>query len=168
MQRRRNAFQSGRAMEYWKVLSNTMVDRQGKFFNSRRSRMAKTVTCWPWWQPSNCFYIETLSFFSLFSHFSYCYAKKVEGPWPISPFFPPSGCRRPSYGLEILHQCGKSVEIKTLNFLRKYCINVGKIFKSTFPGICSFLLVFYCEGLTTTSMLLVKLHTTCNFSTKNM
>ena len=88
MQRRRNAFQSGRAMEYWKVLSNTMVDRQGKFFNSRCSRMAKTVTFWPWWQPSNCFCFETLSFFSLFSHFSYCYAKKVEGPWPISS--PPS------------------------------------------------------------------------------
>ena len=87
---------------------------------------------------------------------------------PPHPPTPLSGCRRPWYGFEILHQCGKSVEIKTLNFLRKYCINVAKIFKSTFPGICSFPLVFYCEGLTTTSMLLVKLHTTCNFSTKNM
>ena len=44
IQGRRNGFQSGRAMEHSKVLSATMVGRQEKFLNSRRSRMAKTVT----------------------------------------------------------------------------------------------------------------------------
>ena len=40
----RNGFQSGGAMEHWQVYSATMVGREEKFLNSRRSRMAKTVT----------------------------------------------------------------------------------------------------------------------------
>ena len=39
----RNGFQSGGAIEHWKVLSTTMVGRQENFSNSRRSRMAKTI-----------------------------------------------------------------------------------------------------------------------------
>ena len=30
--------------------------------NSRRSRIAKTIIFWPWWQPFDSFYFETLSF----------------------------------------------------------------------------------------------------------
>ena len=44
VQDRGNGFQSGGAMKQWKVLSVTMVGRQEKFLNSRRSRMTKTVT----------------------------------------------------------------------------------------------------------------------------
>ena len=40
----RNGFQSGGAMEHGKVLLATMIVREEKFLNSRRSRMAKTVT----------------------------------------------------------------------------------------------------------------------------
>ena len=43
-QDRQNGFQSGGAMEHWQVLSVTMVGRPEKYLNSRRSRMAKTVT----------------------------------------------------------------------------------------------------------------------------
>ena len=43
-QDRRRGFQSGGAMEHWKVLPATMVGRQEKSLNSRHSRMAKTVT----------------------------------------------------------------------------------------------------------------------------
>ena len=42
-----NEFQSGADTEYWKVLSASMVGWQEHFLNSRRSRMAKTVTLWP-------------------------------------------------------------------------------------------------------------------------
>ena len=37
--------------------------------NSRRSRMAKTVTFWPRWQPFDRFYFENLSFFPFFPFF---------------------------------------------------------------------------------------------------
>ena len=62
MQGRQNGFQSGGAMEHWHVLSATMVDGIEKFLNSRRPRMAKTVTFWPWWKPFNSFCFESLSF----------------------------------------------------------------------------------------------------------
>ena len=75
VQGRRNGFQSGGAMEHWKGMSATMVGRQEKCSNSRRSRMAKTVTFWPWWQPFNSFCFETL--FSFFPLFSFCYEKKL-------------------------------------------------------------------------------------------
>ena len=48
IQGRRNGFENGGAMKHWKVLSATMVCRKEKLLNSRRSRMAKTVTFWPW------------------------------------------------------------------------------------------------------------------------
>ena len=78
------------AMEQWKVFSATMVGRDEKFLNSRRSRMAKTVIFWPWWQPFNSFCFETLSFFASVSLFSFCYAKEwgahgsLRSP-PVSP-----------------------------------------------------------------------------------
>ena len=75
VQGRRNGFQSGGAMEHWKGMSATMVGRQEKCSNSRRSRMAKTVTFWLWWQPFNSFCFETL--FSFFPQFSFCYKKKL-------------------------------------------------------------------------------------------
>ena len=40
-----------------------------KILNSRDSRMAKTVTFKPWWQPFDIFCFETLSFFPLFLFF---------------------------------------------------------------------------------------------------
>ena len=78
-QRRRNGFQSGIAMKYWKVQSATMVGRQRKLLNSRRSRMAKTITFWPWRQPFNSFYFETLSFFPLVPFFLSATQKSVWG-----------------------------------------------------------------------------------------
>ena len=65
------------------------------WLDSRRSRVAKTVTFWPLWQPFHNFCFENLSFFFV-SFFSFWYAKKsvcvcgVEGgrgmpPPPISP-----------------------------------------------------------------------------------
>ena len=64
-------------MEHWKGMSATMVGRQEKFLNSRRSRMAKIVTFWPWWQPFDSFCFETLSFFSFFPYFLFATKKKV-------------------------------------------------------------------------------------------
>ena len=71
-------------MEHWKGMSATMVGRQEKFLNSRRFRMAKIVTFWPWWQPFNSFCFETLSFFPYF----FFTTKKVRGPRPTR-------CRQP-------------------------------------------------------------------------
>ena len=83
LQGRRNGFQSGGAMEHWKGMSATMVFRQEKFFNYRGSRMAKTVTFWPWWQP--CFCFETHCLFPFFPYFIFA-TKKGGGPWsPGSP-----------------------------------------------------------------------------------
>ena len=59
-------FSGGGALEHWKVLLVTMVCRQETFLNSRRSRMAKTLTFWPWWQPFSSFCFETVSFLHLF------------------------------------------------------------------------------------------------------
>ena len=50
-------------MEHCKALSVTMVGRQEKLLNSRRSTMAETVTFRLWRQPFNSFWLETLSFF---------------------------------------------------------------------------------------------------------
>ena len=87
----RNGFQSGGAMEHWKWLSVTMVGRQEKFSNSRRSRMAKTIIFWPWWQPFNSFYFETLSFLPLSPFFLFATQKSERGHGP--PRSP--RCRRP-------------------------------------------------------------------------
>ena len=76
-QGRWSGFESERAMEHWKVLSATMVGRQEKLLNSRRSRMTKAVTFSPWWQPINSLCFETLSFFPLFPFFSFFSAKKT-------------------------------------------------------------------------------------------
>ena len=102
LQNRRSGFQSGGeggrggrerggggGMEHWKVLSATMVGRQEKFSNSRRSRMDKTIIFWPWWQPFNSFCCETLSFLPLSPFF--LLRKKVGGPWSPRRAW----CRRP-------------------------------------------------------------------------
>ena len=78
---------------HWTLKSIVMmVRRQEQFLNSRRSRIAKTVTFWPWWQPFNSFSFETLSFFPFVSLFSFLLRKKAEGPYPlyslVSPAFP--------------------------------------------------------------------------------
>ena len=65
-QGRRNGFQSGGPMKHWKVLPATMVGQQEKFSNSKRSRMAKTIIFWPWWQPFGSFCSETFFFFFIF------------------------------------------------------------------------------------------------------
>ena len=71
-------------MENWKVLSATMVGRQEKFYNSRRSGMAKTVIFWPWWQPFDSFCFETLSFLPLSPFFLFA-MQKSRGPWSPGP-----------------------------------------------------------------------------------
>ena len=65
-QDRWNGFESGGAMEHLQVLLATMVSQPGKFLNSRRSRLAKTVPFWPWWQHFNSFCFESFSFSPLF------------------------------------------------------------------------------------------------------
>ena len=79
LQGRRNGFQNGEAMEHWKVLSATMVGRQENVLNSRRSRMAKTVTFSPWWQSFsfNNFCFETISLFFFVSLFLFATQKSV-------------------------------------------------------------------------------------------
>ena len=66
-------------MEHLKLLWATMVGWQENFFSSRRSRMAKTVTFWPWLLLFNSFCFGTLSFFPLFPFFPFYYAKKWKG-----------------------------------------------------------------------------------------
>ena len=76
-QGRRNEFQSKGAMEIMKSIKkplNSIVNSK-KNLNSRRSRMAKTLTFWPWWQPFNSEMVWNYFFF-LFPFFSFCYAKK--------------------------------------------------------------------------------------------
>ena len=53
-----------------------------KFLNSRRSRMAKTITFWPWWQAFNSSCFETLSFFPPFPFFLFSRKKKSWTPSP--------------------------------------------------------------------------------------
>ena len=67
------------AMEHWKVLSPTkknLIGRQEKFSKCRRSRIAKTIIFWPWWQPFDSLCFETLSFFPFSPFYSFCYEKK--------------------------------------------------------------------------------------------
>ena len=71
-------FNVGGAMEHWKVMLATMVGRQEKFSNSRRSRMSKIVIFWPWWQPFNSFCFETLSFLLLSPFFLFATQKSGE------------------------------------------------------------------------------------------
>ena len=52
-----------------------MVDWQEKFLNSRRSRIVKTVTFWPWWQSFDSFCFETLVF-SVFALLSATHTQK--------------------------------------------------------------------------------------------
>ena len=56
-----------------RVILKSIVGHHGwptkKILNSRRSRMAKAVTFWPWWQPFNSFCFETLSLFLCFPLF---------------------------------------------------------------------------------------------------
>ena len=69
------------------------VGRQENFLNSRRSRMARTVIFWPWWQPFNSFCFETLSFFPFFPYFIFATKKKcvcVWGGWHVPPAPPVS------------------------------------------------------------------------------
>ena len=91
-QGRRNGFQSGGAMEHWKVLPAIMVGWQEKSLNSRHSTMAKAVTFWPWWQPFNSFCFQIISFVPLFPFFLFTTQKSGGGgwgPWPPSaPLFP--------------------------------------------------------------------------------
>ena len=71
------------------LFSVTMFGRLEKYLNSRRSKMAETVTFWPWWQPLNsfCFALKVFLFFLCFPIF-FCYSKKWSGracpPAPIS------------------------------------------------------------------------------------
>ena len=90
LQGRRKGFQSGGAMEHWKVLSATMVGRQEKVLNSWRSRMPKIVTFCTWWQAFNNFCFETLSFFLCFTLFLLL-CKQVGGFMPPGP----TPCHRP-------------------------------------------------------------------------
>ena len=86
-QGQRNGFQSGWAMEHWKVLSATMAGRQEKFLNSRHS---KIVTFWPWRQPFNNFYFQILSFSRLFPSFLFATLKRRGANGP--PSRPPWCC----------------------------------------------------------------------------
>ena len=67
----------------------SIVDHHGyhqeKFLNSRRSRMAKTVTIRLWLQPFNTFYFETLSFFPLFIFFLFATQKSGGLPPRVPP-----------------------------------------------------------------------------------
>ena len=51
-----------------------------EYFWILNSRMAKTVTFWPWWQHFNSFWFETL--FSFVSLFSFCY---IESRCTVAP-----------------------------------------------------------------------------------
>ena len=68
-------------IEHCKVLSVTMVGRQEKFSNSRRSRIAKAILFWPSRQPFNSFCFETLSILPLSTFFLFA-TQKSGGPWP--------------------------------------------------------------------------------------
>ena len=78
------------SMKHWKVLPSTMVVRQEKNFNSRRSRMAKTIILWLWWQSFNSFCFQTFSLFCLCLHFFLFATQKHGGygslthPLPVS------------------------------------------------------------------------------------
>ena len=73
-------------MEHWKVLSATMAGWQEKYLNSRRCRMAKTATFWPWGQSFNSFCFESHSLFSLFPFFSF-FSRPPRCLWSWQMFF---------------------------------------------------------------------------------
>ena len=73
-------------MEHWKVLSATMAGWQEKYLNSRRCRMAKTATFWPWGQSFNSFHFESHSLFSLFPFFSF-FSRPPRCLWLWQMFF---------------------------------------------------------------------------------
>ena len=76
---------------HWTLKSIVMmVRRQEQFLNSKRSRIAKTVTFWPWWQPFNSFSFETLFFSPFVSLFSFLLRKKAEAPYPLYPLVSPA------------------------------------------------------------------------------
>ena len=89
----------GGGMEHWKALSTTMVGRQEKFSNSRRSRMVKTKIFWSWWQLFNSFCFDILSFFTLSPFFVFATQKSggKRGGGSIAPR--PPRCRRPWWSL---------------------------------------------------------------------
>ena len=66
--------------------TDTFVGRPEEFLNSRRSRMAKTLTFWPWWQSFNSFCFESLTFFPLFPLFLFATQKRgvAVAPGPSS------------------------------------------------------------------------------------
>ena len=121
------------AMEHWKVLSLTkknLTGRQEKFSKCRRSRIAKTIIFWPWWQPFDSLCFETLSFSPFSPFYSFCYEKKWVcvcgrgeefGAWPPRP---PLCCR-----LSLIKIC--LLCFKKWNFARLKCFTflwLGKIF----------------------------------------
>ena len=63
-----------------------------KIFEFQRSRMTKTVTFLPWWQPFNSFCFEILSFLILF----FCHTKKWGAMPPATPW-----CRQPCINAHI-------------------------------------------------------------------
>ena len=73
-QSRRNGFQSGGAMEDWIVLSSTIGWPIRKLANSRRSRMAKTITFWPCWSLLIVSAFKPFLYFICFPSFSFCYS----------------------------------------------------------------------------------------------
>ena len=81
-----------RNMEHCKALSAAMVGRQEQYLNFRRSRMAKVVTFWCWWQPFNSFCFETI-LFPCFPFFL-CLYKKGGGHRPLPPPPPSSVVRQ--------------------------------------------------------------------------
>ena len=67
-----------------------------KLLNSRRSRMAKIVTFWPWWQLFHSFYFEAPPFFLCFL-FVFLLRKKFEGIMTSLP----TRCHQPLFWREI-------------------------------------------------------------------
>ena len=74
--------------------SATMVGRQEKFLNSRRSRMIKTVTFWLGWQSFNSFFFETFLFFFFAFAFYFWFGGRGGEGWGAWPSQPPR-CHRP-------------------------------------------------------------------------
>ena len=84
-QSRRNGFQSGGAMEDLIVLSSTIGWPIRKLANSRRSRMAKTITFWPCW---SLLIVSAFKPFLYFICFPFFFFLLLSPPGPAR-------CRRP-------------------------------------------------------------------------
>ena len=94
LQGRRNGFQSrGCVGEGGHGTLKSIVGHDGwptrKISNSRRSRMAKTIIYWPWWQLFNSSCFETLSFLPLPLFFLFDTQKSEEAMTPLLPPPPP-------------------------------------------------------------------------------